>query len=388
MAERVLVTDGEERAVLAAIRGLADAGYDVGVTNAARPAAGQLSRLVARRYRTGDPRLDGDAFVQRLLDVLAADRPAVLLPGAEASLLRISAARDRLPATVRHGLPPHEVIVRALDRGAFTDAAERAGFAVPRTIECVDVDAALAAAEELGYPVLVKPRRSAVPVAGDRMRQRPSRPAADADGLRRLAPEFGSPFALQEHVAGPVISFGGVAADGRLLGLCASRYVRTFPATGGSASFTQTFSPPDQVVTRLEALVAELAWEGLFELETIERADGTHAPIDFNPRAYGSMALAVAAGANLPALWVAHVLGQPRPPAFAVAGFHYRWEEAELRNALAHVRAGRLREAASMLRPVPNTAHAMFRVSDPAPLLARPLSLLLRPLRRRAAASG
>lgn len=386
----MLVTDGEERAVLAACRGLADAGYSVGAASAFRPAASELSRLVVRRYRTSDPRRDGAAYVEQLREIVARDRPDLLLPGAEASLLRVSAARELFEPHVRMGLPPHDVIVRALDRGEVGAAAGHAGFTPPRTEECSDVEAAARVAAELGYPVVLKPRRSALPAEGDTMRQRPSRLVADEAELRRLAPDFGTPLAVQERVQGPVVSFGGVAARARILGLCAARYRRTWPPTGGSASFTETFAPDAELVAQLERLVADLRWEGLFELETIERQDGSHAAIDFNPRAYGSMSLAVAAGANLPALWARHVLCESPEPVTARAGFHYRWEEAELRNAVWSVRHGRIREAASIFRPTRNTAHAMFRLSDPGPILARPLSLVLRPLRRarRAAASA
>jgi predicted ATP-grasp superfamily ATP-dependent carboligase len=98
--------------------------------------------------------------------------------------------------------------------------------------------------------------------------------------------------------------------------------------------------------------------------------------IDFNPRPFGWMTLAVAAGANLPALWCDHVLGRRTGTQAheARAGVHYRWEEGELRNALGHLRRGRLRAALAVLRPYRRVAHALFRIDDPAPLLARVLS--------------
>ena len=63
--------------------------------------------------------------------------------------------------------------------------------------------------------------------------------------------------------------------------------------------------------SRVSALLTDLGWEGLFELELIEREDGGWHAIDMNPRPYGSMALAIGAGCNLPALWCRHLLGAP-----------------------------------------------------------------------------
>jgi carbamoylphosphate synthase large subunit len=44
-------------------------------------------------------------------------------------------------------------------------------------------------------------------------------------------------------------------------------------------------------------LVGHLGWQGISELELLERRDRELLPIDFNPRVYGSLALANKAGA-------------------------------------------------------------------------------------------
>jgi predicted ATP-grasp superfamily ATP-dependent carboligase len=89
--------------------------------------------------------------------------------------------------------------------------------------------------------------------------------------------------------------------------------------------------------------------------------------IDFNPRIYGSLALAIAAGSNLPAIWADLVLGRPvSAPPYRI-GVHYRAEEDDYR-ALAHAfRSGRRRDAVRGLLPRPRTVHAVFAARDPAP---------------------
>ena len=386
--EHVLVTDGHERSAFAACRGLACAGFVVSATTLVRPAAAELSRSVTSCYSISDPQRDGDAFVHRLAEILEAHPHAVLLPGTEPSLLRISEQRDVLERYVRIGLPAHDVVLGALDRSKVAAAATRAGMEPPQTVECADEAEALRAATRLGYPVVVKPRRSALRTGDGRMRTRPSRVVGDQTTLRALLPSFGLPVAVQQHAQGSVVSLGGLVAGGDLTGLCVSRYRRTWPPQGGSASFTETFAPGAVLTQGLERILDELRWEGLFELEVIEVGDDRYSAIDFNPRPYGSMVLAVAAGANLPALWCAHVLGRTSTPVRASPGFHYRWEEAEARNFLWSVRRRRLRAALAVLRPSPNTTHAFFRLTDPAPILARPLALLMRPVRRARRAAG
>jgi CelD/BcsL family acetyltransferase involved in cellulose biosynthesis/predicted ATP-grasp superfamily ATP-dependent carboligase len=372
MPERILVTDVEERAVLAVCRGLESAGYLVSGVAGTKPAAGHWSRSVSRRYSLPNPRLEPDAFVSSLAAIAAEGEHAALIPGVDAALLAISERRDEFEPHLKLGLPPHDVVVRCLKKAALFAAAEAAGLGPPEGTMCASVDEAVAAAEQIGYPIAVKPARSLV---GDG-RILTTTFVENEDALRALAPTLGGPFIVQRRETGPVVSLGGVVAGGDLIGLCVSRYLRMWPPAGGSASSSQTFEPTPELVGELERVVGDLGWEGLFELEVIETVDGRYAAIDFNPRPYGSMVLAIESGANLPALWVDWLLGKSPSPARSRPGVRYRWEETELLNLGAAAARGDIRTAVRILKPSPGTTHAFFRIDDPAPLLGRAIGVI------------
>ena len=73
--------------------------------------------------------------------------------------------------------------------------------------------------------------------------------------------------------------------------------------------------------------------------------------IDVNTRFYGSLALALAAGVNLPAAWHAVALEQPAEHPSPTVGASYRWVEADLMAATRGMR-GRLSTAARARAPV------------------------------------
>jgi predicted ATP-grasp superfamily ATP-dependent carboligase len=139
--------------------------------------------------------------------------------------------------------------------------------------------------------------------------------------------------------------------------------------------FSETIPRPPGLVERVEALTTELGWEGMFELELMEHPNGSFGAIDFNPRAYGSLALAVAAGVPLPALWCSWVLGERVEPMQARPGVRYRWEDADLRYLRWQLWARDLDRALRVMRPHRGVVHAYFRFSDPAPSLARMIEL-------------
>jgi predicted ATP-grasp superfamily ATP-dependent carboligase len=372
VAIRVLVTDVEERGTLAVCRGLARAGYAVTGVASVRPAAGHWSRSVSRRYTLPDPRLDAASFVDLLVEIVGVGDHGVLVPGVEPALVAISEQRDRFEPHVRLGLPPHEVVLRCLDKGAVLDAAREAGLGPPESRLCADADAAAAAAAELGYPVVVKPARSFVETA------RRVLTATFADGeraLREFADAVAAPVLVQRRERGGVVQCDGVFAGGRLLGVCTTRYVRTWPPHAGSVSLSVTVAPPAGLVERVERLLGLLGWEGIFDLELVVRGDGSLATIDFNPRPYGSLGLPLAAGVNLPAIWCDWLLGGAPSPVVGRPGVRFRWEEAEAMNLVAAVRRGDLRTALDVLVPRRGTTHAFGQLADPAPLLARAIGL-------------
>jgi FAD-dependent urate hydroxylase len=367
----VLLTDARERSVLAAIRALDAAGYRVGTATDGRLSPGQSSRSSSRHHRVPSPNVDGEAFVRRVQEIVASGDYDALMIGTDASLLAISEHRALLAGLVKIGLPPRDVVRRALSKLELARAAEAVGLRAPSMIVCDSDDDARAAARELGYPVVAK-AASAV-VVNDRSITRPdTRLIVDEatldEWLERQRP--GSTL-IQVRGHGPVYSCAGVMTDDGLTGFALARYLRTWPPEAGNASFAETIAAPEDLRERVISLLRRIGWQGLFELELMGAEGGGFFAIDLNPRVYGSLALAVRAGAVLPALWCDTLLGRAVTPQVARPGVSYRWEEGEVRNFAALARQGSLRAAIDVLRPRRPCAHADFSRRDPRPVAVR-----------------
>jgi predicted ATP-grasp superfamily ATP-dependent carboligase len=133
-------------------------------------------------------------------------------------------------------------------------------------------------------------------------------------------------------------------------------------------------SPP-ALEDMVERLLAVIGWEGIFELELIQSGPRHFVPIDFNPRPYGSMALATAAGVPLATIWCDWLLGRRPQPARARPGCRYRWEDGDLRHLAWQLRRRHYGAAVASLRPHRDVTHAHFKLTDPLPLLASGLYL-------------
>jgi predicted ATP-grasp superfamily ATP-dependent carboligase len=375
MNERILVTGAEERSTLAVCRTVAAGGYRVGAVAGERPAPTHWSRSCSERYLLPDARADPDAFVDGLAGILRDTPYAALVPSTDAALLAVSGRRDRLPETTQLGLPSHEAVETATDKIALDAAAAVVGLPSPETAVCHTPEEGLAAARRLGLPLVIKPRRTVYEEDGQ-FKQRGGAFVADEAEFAEKVRGFGSPYLLQRLQHGEVHSAAGVITpEGEVLSFSASRYVRTWPPEAGSVAYAITIDPPGGLRERVGHLLGELGWFGIFELELIYAPDGSYHAIDLNPRPYGSLAHASAAGAPHARVFIDWLLGRKPAPSTALAGVRYRWEDADLRHALWLARNGRRREATIALRPHAGVVHAHFRRDDPGPLVARALLL-------------
>jgi predicted ATP-grasp superfamily ATP-dependent carboligase len=280
------------------------------------------------------------------------------------------------------GLPAQEVVDRALDKLVLLEAADQAGLASPPSVVCSGAEEAGERAAELGFPLILKPARSFLRV-GDTLRQRTAEVVRSQQELASEAPEFGTPFLVQRYQPGaPILSCTGVITNDGVVALTFARYFRTWPADAGPSSFSETIEPPPGVSGRIEALLRALGWRGIFQVQLLELEDGP-ATLDFNGRIYGSLELAVAAGANLPAIWAEIVRGGTVEPLVARPGVRYRWEEGDAHHLVRHLGSRRFRDAVAVLTPHRRVAHAYFRFRDPAPIAAAAAAAIGRRRRRR-----
>jgi predicted ATP-grasp superfamily ATP-dependent carboligase len=374
---RVLVTDADERSALAACRGLAAAGYAVSTAATRRIVVGHWSRFSSRRFTLPDPRSDAAAYAEALAELLRRERHDVVLAGSEASMLAISVHREELGALT--GLPEHESVLRAVDKVLLQREAAVSGLPPPESAVCGDAAEAVVAAGSFGLPVVVKPSSSFVGHHAG-FRKGMVQVCASAEAVTAATASLGAPVTVQRYVHEPqIVSCAGVRLDSGIAGFTVARYARTWPPHVGSASMAKTIEPPGGLERSVDDLLARIGWAGIFELELFDLGEGQLAAIDLNPRVFGWLALAIAAGANLPAIWCDHVLGRPVRAQTARAGVPFRWEDGELRHVLRALHTLDLGAAVRLMRPVRRVAHPYFQVSDPGPLLARAVAAARKP---------
>ncbi len=156
--------------------------------------------------------------------------------------------------------------------------------------------------------------------------------------------------------------------DGQLLYAGAQRASAVYPEPFGVSVRARTVPLPGALASQVAALLRELGWWGIAELQFVQDADGRAQLIDLNGRFFGSLALTTAAGPDLPSAWVKVATGQQPVLGGAETGVRYQWLEGDLRRALAA--PSPLPAVGAALTQALGATHSLWSRDDPGPALA------------------
>ena len=368
----VFVFDADVPPGVAFIRSLARAGVPVVVGVSRRSSVGRFSRY-ATDLVSCPPPSDTDAFVAWLRDRFSAGSIGLVAPTSDELSFCVSEALERLDYTSAAAGHPDAAAVRtSLFKDRFGAAMERVGFPTPKWAVPSSRGEALAAAERIGYPVVVKPRthvgvgntRGAVVRSPDELASafRPFRLRDGSITVVNQDPHVALPIVQRYHELGTadVISLTGcLDTDGSVLALAHCRKVSQSPRRLGVGTMFEPVAEPSFARAALAAIRGVLG-SGLFELEVlVDRATGEYWALDLNPRGFGQISLDIALGNDLPRLWYGSVTGAPVPTTAPASPRPQFWHEATSSYVGSAVRLAR------GPRRVETVKHAFRRMTTP-----------------------
>ncbi len=323
-----LVTDVDGRTAVAGLRALGRCGLEVMAQARTRAAAGLWSRYAAGRVTGPSPVTDPAGFVATVSRVARDHGPLVVYAPLEEGLEALLAAAGELPPQVVLPYEDPKAVQALRDKRALAALAAGAGLAAPSTLaegtpsELLEVPIATPCVLKAAYPERGLNFTLVVETRDELLRV-----------LRDLPDN--EPLLVQERARGRLVGLTLVTApDGRLLSWFQQESRRTWPPQAGGSTLAVSVAPDTELVSRSAGLLRDAGYWGLAQLQFLETRQGLGV-IDVNPRFYGSMPLALAAGVNPAAAWHAAIVGDslPAPVPYRI-GVAYRWLEGELTAAM------------------------------------------------------
>lgn len=361
----ILILDGHTNQALACARSLGRAGFEVLVASHERLPLAGWSRHCKARYRLGGQ--TPEAFSEMRL--WARGRGVgVVLPLTERSCVLANAGRAEWEAAgVSVGCGPPEMLESAFDKARTFAHAEACGVGVPRTRVPASLEECAAAAREVGFPCVVKPRRSN---AWDGARFLPTKSPVYVKTPAQLpraveeCRQGGEWPLVQAYAPGRGKGVFALCDGGRVVAKFAHERLRDTRPTGSGSSLRRSVPPEPRLVGPAERLLAEMRWHGPAMVEFRDEGSGEPSLMEVNGRFWGSLQLGIDAGVDFPLLWVSVLRGERVSPAGGYAdGVTLRWLWGDFKRFLFIVRG----RPAGYAGEYPSVAEGLKELFGPQP---------------------
>lgn len=378
---RILVTDGNLRSALAAVRSLGSFGAEVIVGDKSSTSLAGTSRHCRRTLKYPDPITQACAFKTFILSQARSGAFDMLLPVSEITSQLIAQIREQLPNSVVVLSPKGEQLLQAVDKRQTLLAAIEVNVPIPETHMLHEDDCLEEVAERLSYPVVIKPRFSWFYRDG-KWANGSVEFAYSPDELRTMYSRIhaANPFPLvQRRIEGEGKGIFLLVWNGELKAAFAHRRLREKPPWGGVSTYCESVALDETLVSSSLSLLRYMDWNGVAMVEfKVDRTDGLAKLMEVNGRLWGSLQLAIDAGVNFPVLLYRLASGEKVPPQSGYKlGVRSRWFWGDFDQLIIRLksRSGLIPGAPSKVRATLdfmklmefNTRYDVFRLSDPGP---------------------
>lgn len=302
-----IITCGETRASLSAVRALGRTGMPVAVSAWKRPTLSMWSRFASSTFLTNDPKISAHAFTEQLAEELRARYAICALVGTDDAFWALSRFRDLLPISARKILPPHISVVRSLDHEALHDFAESLGVPCAPLIRIPadkNQEEILALLKGLSYPQLFRPIIPWIEREDGTRRVNKRFVVKSENRLRTIIAQqpdlIKNGVLVSAYHSKRALSYFGVCDKGHVLVEGFQERLNEQEPYNEVATLAVTIEPIPVIRRHAQNLLQALQWQGPFKIEFIKDQRGNYRLISLIGRLWGSLQLAISAGVNIP----------------------------------------------------------------------------------------
>lgn len=298
-AGKVLVLGEGMTHFLAVVRSLGRQRIEVHTGWCPPECASLRSRYIAVRHDLPLPDAHG-AWKPALIDLMRREQFDLVIPTNEQSMRPLQLHRAELSAAGLIYLLDDRNFEILFDKQKSAEAARSVGMFVPRSELAGDLDSCLRLAGEFGWPVVLKPLSSFTD--NDLALRREVKRAYDREELEGAARRMlgKGPVLVQECFVGTGVGVELLACDGEVLAEFQHQRVHS-PPRGGASTYRKSVALTPELRDASRRLVAALRYTGVLMVEfLVDFRSGEWRFVETNARFWGSLPLAVAAGADFP----------------------------------------------------------------------------------------
>lgn len=325
----VLLTGAESRQGIVTIRSLARHGIKMMVTGEQSRSIGFYSKYIAGYGHSPSPMSEKGKFVDFLLDLVKKHDIPYIFPVTESSLIPLNEFRSEVDKVSKLIAPSSSTILNALDKKLALATAEQQGVPISRTHYPDSIREAADFAEEVGYPVILKPRGRANDsrIAGSfDFKYLYIHDRAQLERSLSSCKPGGYPM-MQDFSFGGHTQFNCFMENGKAHSFFQDDAVRMLPLTGGVGTAMRSRSVVPELAEYTQSIFKAMNWEGCGQAQFKGPGkDGKYKFIEVSVRLPASVGSAVYSGVDTPWMQYCYFTGKPVTPALNYrVGQRTRW---------------------------------------------------------------
>lgn len=301
---KVLITDADFKHTLSAVRSLGKKGIYVIAGSSFKYSQSFCSKYCSGKVVYPTPR-DEDAFVRFMLRYIKDNKIDVLLPIGYLTTATLSKHRDEFCQYTKLPIANEVSMKIACNKDKTMEFAKKLGVKIPKVY---------GKAEEVeNFPIVVK----GIKESGNILYINSPEELVKVKTTESL---------IQEYIPGEGYGFFSLFNKGRVRAIFMHKRIREYPITGGPSTAAESIYDQELKDIGLK-LLEDLNWHGVAMVEFKKDARyGDFKLMEINPKFWGSLDLAIAAGVDFPYLAVKMAIeGDVEPILTYKVGLKFRW---------------------------------------------------------------
>lgn len=337
---KTLILDGDTLPALSIVRSLGSKGINVvTASHLENPICG-YSRYNQSSLTYPHPLEASDEFLDWIEQILTDNHYDLVIPVTERTLIPIARKFHNTPHAKKITMAELDALETVLDKAKTSLLAKQCDVPIPTSWDISDSADLDSFQQEFTYPIVIKPGRS----ISDQTNRLPMSVcyAHTHEELYKISNELlkQTHLVLQQYFTGIGVGIELIADQGKIIYAFQHQRLHEMPLTGGGSSYRKSVDIDSDLLEASTKLIKALNWHGVAMVEFKKNSEtGEFILIEINGRFWGSLPLAIAAGADFPhmlyQLYTTGTVGEHEPYRREIhcrkLSSDVRWLEAVLR---------------------------------------------------------
>ena len=298
---KILILDGDTLPALSIIRSLGAKGLNVASASHLQNPICRYSRYNQSSLSYPSPLEFADQFLLWVEKILTDGQYDLIIPVTERTLIPIARHFHDSPYAEKIAMAGLDAIETVLDKAKTSLLAKQCDVPIPTSWDISHSSDLDNFQHEFTYPIVVKPGRS----ISDKANRVPMTVcyAHSQEALYKISHELlnHTHLVLQQYFTGVGLGIELIAAHGEIRYAFQHQRLHEMPLTGGGRICRKSVDIDPELLEASKKLIKALNWHGVAMVEFKKNPEtGDFILIEINGRFWGSLPLAVVAGADFP----------------------------------------------------------------------------------------